>query len=265
MIRVSIITPAMDSVETLRMTLESVRLQQYHEIEHIVIDGGSSDGTIELLEASPGVRWISETDMGIYDAINKGMRLATGDLVGVLNADDFLAKPTVIREVVEAIGPHDAVYRDVCFVHPRNLHRVVRDFSSAGFRPGMFLSGFMPAHPSFYARPSLFEAYGDYRVDYRICADYELLLRFILIHGIRTRYVPGTHTVMRTGGVSNASPLSRLQLNREMVRACRENGISIGLHDMLWKYPVKVQEYLRPSLLPSVRLELGWLLLPNGC
>lgn len=264
MTRVSIITPTRNSAGTLKMALDSVRLQHHPEIEHIVIDGNSSDRTLELLDASPDVHWISEPDSGIYDAINKGLSMATGDVVGVLNADDFLATPAVIQEIVEGITSHDAVYRDVSFVHPSDLRRVVRDYRSANFRPGMFLAGFMPAHPSFYARRSLFTYFGDYRRDYRICADYELLLRFILIHGIRTRYIPGTHAIMRTGGVSNATPISRWRLNREMVRACRENGISVGMQDLIWKYPSKFKEYLGPGLSHGVRLDLNWLITPAG-
>jgi glycosyltransferase involved in cell wall biosynthesis len=243
---VSIITPAWNNAATLPMTLASVAAQSYPHIEHIVVDGASEDATVQLLERSSSVRWLSEPDSGLYDAINKGLGLAQGDVVGVLNADDFLSGPDSITDLTAAIVGVDAVYGDVVYVHADDLLRTVRHYDSQSFRPSMFLNGYMPAHPTFYARRALFEQFGTYRTDYRICADFELLLRFMLIHRITTRYVPGPQVVMRTGGVSNASPLSRLQLNREMVRACRENGVSLGLMHMVWKYPHKIGDYLRP-------------------
>ena len=254
---VSIITPTWNSSGTLPTTIASVRAQTYEPIEHIIIDGGSTDQTLPLLRSQSSSRWISEPDGGLYEAINKGLSMAQGDIVGVLNADDFLALPGTVEQLVGAMRGVDAVYGDVVYVNPHDLSRPVRYYSSASFRPGMFLNGYMPAHPTFYARRDLLRRFGMYRIDYAICADYELLLRYMLIHGIHTRYVAGHHVTMRTGGVSNANPMSRLNLNREMVRACRDNGLSVRLPKMAWKYPHKIQDFVRPQIRAGL-LDTEW-------
>lgn len=243
---VSIITPTWNSAGTLPMSLASVAAQSYGSIEHIVIDGGSSDHTVSVLQAQRGLLWVSEPDHGLYHAINKGLAMASGEVIGVLNADDFYSGADIVAQLATSVTDVAAVYGDVVYVRAEDLTRTVRHFSSEAFRPSMFLNGYMPAHPTFFARRELFERYGAYRTDYAICADFELLLRLMLVRAVPTKYVPGSHVVMRTGGVSNATVCSRLQLNREMVRACRENGISATLPQMLWKYPHKIRDYLRP-------------------
>ncbi len=248
--RISVITPTFNCAAGLDRTLRSVRLQSYPDVEHIVVDGGSSDETAALLASHHAGPWVSEPDTGLYDAINKGLAMATGSIVGVLGAGDFLARRETLSILTSPLKSSEitAVYSDVAFVRPTNTDRVVRYFSSASFRPGMFLNGYMPAHPTFYARLEMLRKLVGYRQDYRICGDYELLLRYMLIHNFRTEYVPGLAVVMETGGVSNASPLSRLHLNEEMVRACRDNNIQARLPQMAWKYPTKVREFVTPRL-----------------
>lgn len=262
---ITVITPTLNSSTSLIRTLRSVRRQACPPVEHIVVDGQSSDDTVEILRSEHTGPWISERDSGLYEAINRGLEMATGSIVGVLGAGDFFARPYSLRSLTRPLDDATvaAVYSDVAFVRPPNPDRVVRYYSSAGFRPGMFLNGFMPAHPTFYARTDLLRQLGGYRTDYRICADYELLLRFMLIHSFRAEYVPDLSVIMQTGGISNANAMSRLQLNREMVRACKENNISAHLAQMAWKYSSKVSGFLVPRLprFPSdlKRVDSSWM------
>lgn len=249
--KISIITAAYNSAATIRDTLESVKNQTHPDIEHIIIDGASKDNTVEIIQQYPHVaKWVSERDKGLYDAINKGIQLASGDFVGILNSDDFLAEPTTIAQLVATLqqSKTDAIYGDIAFVSPDNLQKVVRYYSSRRFHPGRFRYGYMPAHPSFYARKSLFEKLGSYKLDYKIAADYELLIRFLFTHQIKTAYLEKVLVYMRTGGISNASIKSRYILNQEIVKACREHGIESNMLLLSGKYLFKVFEYLKPLL-----------------
>jgi glycosyltransferase involved in cell wall biosynthesis len=244
---VSIITVSHNSILTISDTIMSVLKQTYPHIEYIIVDGGSKDGTVELIESFGDKinRFVSEPDLGIYDAINKGIRLAKGDIIGVLNSDDYFFNETVVKNVVTAFADNDfdAVYGDIRFVDKVNSSKVVRSYSSKRFHPGKFKYGFMPAHPSFYAKRELFERYGYYKTDYKIAADYELLMRFILVNQIRCKYLGIPFVNMRTGGVSNKSIFSNYLLNKEILRACRENGVSTNYAYIYSKYLFKIFEY----------------------
>ncbi|MCF0173317.1 MAG: glycosyltransferase [Bacteroidales bacterium] len=252
--KISIITVTYNSAATLRDAIESVLRQDYGDWEYIVVDGLSGDDTVGIIrEYEPRfagrMKWVSEKDGGIYDAMNKGIGMATGDVVGILNSDDFFYDDNVLGRVAEAFEADksiEAVYGDVRFVSEPDLDRTVRYYSSAKFRPRRFRFGFMPAHPSFYTYKRNFERYGCYKTDYRIAADFELLTRFMYCNGIRTKYLPFVFTTMRTGGASTASWRSNLLLNREIVRACAENGIRTCLPLLFLKYFVKVFEFISP-------------------
>lgn len=251
--KISIVTTTYNSGGTVRDTFNSVLRQTYKDIEYIVVDGASTDNTLDIIrEYGPlfggRMKWISEKDNGIYDAMNKGIRMATGDVVGILNSDDFYHRTDTISQVADAFLDKEveAVYGDVRFVSPGNLDKTVRYYSSKNFTPRRFRFGFMPAHPTFFTYTRYFESYGYYKTDYRIAADYELLLRFLYIHGLKSRYLPFDFMKMRTGGASTASVRSNLLLNREIVRACRENGIWTCLPLLLLKYFVKVFELRGP-------------------
>jgi glycosyltransferase involved in cell wall biosynthesis len=249
--KVSIVTVTLNSAATLATAMDSVSRQDHPEIEHILIDGRSSDGTVDIIRSYPHVtRWISEPDQGLYDAINKGIRLATGDVVGILNSDDFFPSPHVVSQIAEALNDQqvDAVFGDVAFVRPRNLQKIVRMYSSRRFHPRQFARGYMPAHPTFYVRRRCYEQFGVYQSDYRIAADYELLVRFLHRHRVSYRYLPVTMVYMRTGGVSNKTIASRYVLNREIVRACRENGVTTNMARLSLKYVFKVFEYVKPRI-----------------
>lgn len=246
---VSIVTVSFNSFKTISLTIDSVLNQTYHNIEYIVIDSGSTDGTVDLIKSYGGRidRFISEPDKGIYDAINKGIRLSTGEIIGILNSDDFFYDNNIIQKVVDAFSEKqvDAVYGDLLFVDRIVTTKVTRKYSSERFNPGKFRFGFMPAHPTFYAKRELFDRFGYYKTDYKIAADFELLLRFILINKITCKYLKMNFVNMRRGGTSTKSLRSNLILNKEIARACKENGIHTNYCKIYSKYLLKVFEYFR--------------------
>lgn len=249
--KISLITATYNSGRVLRTTLESVLKQTYSDIEYIIIDGASKDNTMDLVhEYEPlfngRIKWISEPDKGIYDAMNKGIRMATGDIVGIINSDDFYHRTDVLSRVAEAFEEPgvQAVYGDVRFVHPGDLDKTIRYYSSKVFSPKLFRYGFMPAHPTFFTYKKYFEEFGYYKTDYKIAADYELLVRFLYVHKLQAKYLPLDFMKMRTGGVSTASVRSNILLNKEIVRACRENGLWTCFPLLLMKYAVKVFELI---------------------
>lgn len=249
--KISLITATYNSGRVLRTTLESVLKQTYSDIEYIIIDGASKDNTMDLVhEYEPlfngRIKWLSEPDKGIYDAMNKGIRMATGDIVGIINSDDFYHRTDVLSRVAEAFEEPgvQAVYGDVRFVHPGDLDKTIRYYSSKVFSPKLFRYGFMPAHPTFFTYKKYFEEFGYYKTDYKIAADYELLVRFLYVHKLQAKYLSLDFMKMRTGGVSTASVRSNILLNKEIVRACRENGLWTCFPLLLMKYAVKVFELI---------------------
>lgn len=244
---VSIITVSYNSVNTISDTIKSVLSQTYPNIEYIIIDGFSNDGTNELIKSSGDkiTKHISEEDNGIYDAMNKGIKLASGEIIGILNSDDFFYSENIIEKVVEAFNNSDvdAVYGDIQFVDCKNTSKVVRYYSSKKFNPNKFKYGIMPAHPSFYVKKELFDKIGDYKTNYKIAADYELLLRFLYKNQIKSKYIELPFVSMRTGGVSNKSIRSNFILNKEIKRACTENGIKTNYGYIYSKYFKKVFEF----------------------
>ena len=252
--KVSIITVTYNSAATLADTLESVKNQDHPDVEHILVDGASKDNTVKIIQSYPHVaKYVSEPDKGLYDAINKGIEMCTGDVVGILNSDDFFPHEKVISKMVDAFNNNDvdAVYGDVAFVRPERLDKVVRLYSSKKFNPRKFAFGYMPAHPSFYVKRKFYMNYGLYKLDYKIAADYELLMRFIYKHHLKYYYLPEVMVYMRTGGVSNKTVLSRYVLNKEIVKACKENGVNTNMALISLKYFFKIFEYIKPAMRPG--------------
>lgn len=249
--QVSIITVAWNSAATIADTLRSVLSQTYKDIDYWVIDGLSTDGTIEIVRQwqprfNGRLHLISEKDAGLYDAMNKGIRHCTGDIVGILNSDDFFTSDTVIQTVVESFSDDiDAVYGDVHFVNAENLDKTVRYYSSSSFRPAKMRFGYMPAHPSFYARREVFDRCGLYSLDFKLAADYEMMVRLFCKYKIKAQYIQKDFVTMRTGGMSNSSIRNRLLLTKEDARACRENGVYSNFFLCSFKYFTKVFEFLR--------------------
>jgi glycosyltransferase involved in cell wall biosynthesis len=248
MIKVSIITVSSNSCKTLKGTIDSVLSQTYPDIEYIIIDNASNDGTVDLVKSYNNkiAKFISEPDHGIYNAMNKGIKIATGDIVGILNSDDFFCDDYVIEKVAASFNDQhiDAVYGDVRFIDPFNTQKTLRFYSSGNFKPNRFKFGFMPAHPSFYVRRKYFELLGYYKEDYKIAADYELLIRFLFLHRLRYKYIKMPFVSMRPGGVSNKSLKNIFILNKEIIRACSDNGIKTNYIYVYSKYLIKVFELM---------------------
>lgn len=246
--KISIITTTYNSEKTITDTIESVLNQTYKDIEYIIIDGNSNDNTINIVKHyvplfNGRIKWISESDNGIYDAMNKGIKLATGDIIGTLNADDFFSNDTIIEAIQQEFQKNkslDAIYGDVHFVNPCDLKKCVRYYSSKIFKPSLMKLGFMPAHPSFYVKKGCFTQYGLYKTDYKIAADFELLLRFIYIHKISTQYIPIDMVTMRTGGASTSGYKSHLLITKEHLKAFRENKIKSNLFLLSLRYIYKI-------------------------
>jgi glycosyltransferase involved in cell wall biosynthesis len=246
--KLSIITVSCNAEASIGATLKSVAAQTHPDIEHIVIDGASTDGTLERIAADGGhiAQLVSEPDKGIYDAMNKGIQRATGEVIGILNADDCYADNEVLARVARIMEsePIDVVYADVVFFAPDNPTATIRRYSSRYFSPERIAWGQMPAHPTLFLRRSVFDRFGLYRTDYRISGDYEFVARIFKEGSLRYRYLPEVLVRMRIGGISTGGWRNTLLLNREVLRACRENGIKTSLLRILSKYPAKLFEFL---------------------
>jgi glycosyltransferase involved in cell wall biosynthesis len=252
LLKISIITVSYNCSATIEDTIKSVASQSYSNKEYIIVDGLSNDNTLDILNNYSGVisKAISEPDSGIYDAMNKGIMLATGDVVGILNADDFYIDDTVIAKVVQAFdnNPIDALIADLVYVRPDKLDKIVRYYSSANFALDKFESGWMPPHPTFFVKRKCYEQFGLYKTDYKIAADFELLARFMVKNHITYHYLPEVIIKMRTGGASTKNLRSNLILNREIVRACAENDIKTNYFKVYTKYLTKLfQLVCRPK------------------
>ncbi len=227
--------------------MESVQHQTHPGIEYIVIDGLSTDKTLTIA-ASYGIvaQLVSEKDNGMYDALNKGIQLATGDVIGILNADDFLASADVLADVAKAFSETnaDVVYGDLWYVDKYDTEKVLRRWKSKPYKPGMFQWGWMPAHPTFYARRELFEKYGNYRLDMGSAADYELMIRFLHKHRAKSFYLPEVMVKMRVGGMSNSSLGNRIRANNADMEAMKINGIKFPRLAAFLKPIRKIPQFL---------------------
>lgn len=250
--KVSVITVCYNSAKTIANTLRSVRSQTYGDVEHIIIDGGSKDNTIEIIAAEGAhiAKLVSESDGGVYDAMNKGIQLATGDVVAFLNADDFYKSPDVLARVanVMEVEKLDALYGDVEFFRLDRPLSVARRYNSGQFTTGRLGWGWMPAHPALFVRRVLFQQYGLFQTDYRIAGDFEFVARVFKNAGLRHRHLAESLVRMQLGGISTSGWRATLQLNREMMRACRANAIPTNWFKLLLRYPLKMREFLRASL-----------------
>ncbi len=230
--KLSIITATYNSGRTIKDTMNSVLSQSYTDYEHIIIDGGSTDDTLDIIrELEPEYKgkliYVSGPDHGIYDAMNKGLALASGDVVGVLNSDDFFADRNVLSTIVNNIDRVDAVYGDLDFVDCKDSKKIVRLWRGSQFEPGAFMKGWHPAHPTFYARKECYDQFGGFDITYDVSADFELMLRFLEKGKITSRYVAETFVKMRTGGESTGSILRIIKGNKNAIRAFRKNGFKV--------------------------------------
>jgi glycosyltransferase involved in cell wall biosynthesis len=245
----SIITVCRNAAATIPDTLAAVRQQQYGEVEHLVIDGGSTDATLAILQAPENarVKWLSEADRGIYDAMNKGLALASGEVIGFLNADDLYADNGVLARVAsEFAAPEvDGVYGDLVYVDRQHPEKVSRYWRSCPYRPGLFQRGWAPPHPTFFVRREVYQRFGGFNVKYGLAADAELMLRFIARHGITTKYINHVMVRMRLGGVTNQSLRNIIVQNQEIFAAFRDNDIAASWPAFLaGKLTARVWQYL---------------------
>lgn len=247
---ISIITATYNSAETINDTIKSVLCQTNKDIEYIIVDGGSTDETIDIVksyesEFSGRLKWVSEKDKGIYDAMNKGIKMASGDIIGILNSDDYYTSDDILQTIADAFKCQnvDAIYGDIHFIKDGVPDKCVRYYSSRLFSPFWLRFGFMPAHPSFYCKRDVFDKSGLYRLDYKIGSDYEMMVRLFRKHKISSRYVPKDFVTMRTGGASNSNLQSRLTLIKEDVKACRDNGIYTNELFICLKFLYKIFEF----------------------
>ena len=245
--KLSIITVCFNSASTIRDTIESVLSQDHTDIEYIIVDGGSKDGTQAIVE-SYGARinrFVSEPDKGLYDAMNKGVALATGAVIGILNSDDFYESTTSLSSVVKAFEhcpESDAVFGDVVFVNPADLRKVTRFYRGNRFAPWKLRFGWMPPHPATFVRKLAYDTVGMYSLKYRISADYEFFVRLFMVYRLKYSYLDQVLVRMRSGGASTAGLRSSLKLNLEIVKACRTNGVYTNILMLALKLPFKLYE-----------------------
>jgi len=246
--KISVITVTRNSAATLPDALRSVASQSLKELEHIVIDGASTDATAEAvrLHGAHVSKFLSEPDIGIYDAMNKGLRLATGDIIGFLNADDYYADSGVLERVVDTMSRLglDVIYGDVAFFRKKNRHIIVRRYRSDRFSPRRLAWGWMPAHPAFFMKRETYQHIGFFNAEYRIAGDFEMMTRIFQQPQLRFEHLPEILVMMRAGGVSNAGFRNTVTLNLEVLKACRENNIEINILMLLSKYFNKLLEYI---------------------
>jgi glycosyltransferase involved in cell wall biosynthesis len=248
--KVSIITITYNSAATVEDTLRTVVSQDYPDIEYIIIDGKSKDNTLNIIDKYKDsiARLISEKDKGLYDALNKGIKQATGDVVGMLHSDDLYAHNNVITNVVKTFAENpeaDAVYADLVFVNRNDTNKAMRVWESGEYKEGSFLQGWMPPHPTFFVKKNIYEKLGGFNTGLKLSADYELMLRFIHKNNIKLAYLKETIVKMRMGGVSNVSFFVKLKANLEDKMAWRMNGMKPKVTTMLMKPLRKIKQYFK--------------------
>jgi len=240
--KVSIITATYNSEAFLEQTILSVLQQTYPNIEYIIVDGGSTDGTLEIINKhkSKLSHFISEKDDGIYHALNKGIALATGDVIGFLHSDDFYISDTVIEHIVNAFATKntDAVYANLYFIDKNNTEKITRKWQSGDYSPNSFVNGWMPPHPTLFIKKEVYKIFGAFNLEFKTSADYELMLRFIHKHQIKLAYLNEFIIKMRIGGQSTASVNNRVKANLEDRKAWEVNGLKPKFYT-LWLKPIR--------------------------
>lgn len=246
--KISVITVCLNSEATVARAVQSVVAQEWLDVEHIVIDGGSTDSTYEILNRFNKhlAALVSEPDQGIYDAMNKGLARASGEIVCFLNADDHYADHSVLRDVAQQMISHklDALVADVGFFKADDPSRMIRRYRSDRFSPQKLAWGWMPAHPGLFLKREVVERVGKFRTDYRIAGDFEFIVRAFHGHNLRYQHFPRVLVHMQPGGASNNGLRAKFILNQEVLRACRANGVPTNMVKILSKYPLKLLELL---------------------
>ena len=251
--KISIITVCFNSEKTIKKTLLSIQNQKYNKIEHMIIDGKSNDKTISIVKKFEHVKKIiSEKDHGIYDAMNKGLKIATGDIVGFLNSDDFYASSNVLNLVNKTFNQDpklEACYADLVYIHPNDACKVLRYWKSNNFSYGSFAKGWCPPHPTFFVRRSVYERFGKFDLNYRIASDVDLMMRFLEKHKIKSQYVPEVWIKMRMGGTTNKNFRNIWLQNKEILHSLNKNNLSVNFTKFFaFKILSRILQYFkRPS------------------
>ncbi|WP_231461888.1 glycosyltransferase family 2 protein [Pedobacter sp. Leaf132] len=245
--KVSVITVVYNGESFLEACIKSVIAQDYADLEYIIIDGASTDGTLNIIKKYENhiYKFVSEADKGLYDAVNKGLNLASGAVIGLLNADDMLASNSIITEVATSFkndGNLQALYGDLNYIHPTN-NKIIRKWTSRQAGKKDFENGWMPAHPTLYIKKDVFEKYGNYALDLGTAADYDLMLRFLYVHHIKSKYLPMLMVNMRTGGLSNGSLRGILKAAKNDWIALRRNKLPLPLLILLKKKLNKIEQF----------------------
>lgn len=250
--KISIVTICFNSEDTIEKTIQSVIEQTYKEIEYVVIDGGSTDATKSIIEKyrSHIAYFVSEKDHGIYDAMNKGVQACTGDVIGVLNSDDFYADEKVLEDIMDVFlkNPElESVYADLVYVDRLKEEQILRYWKSGAYKKGQFLKGWMPPHPTFFVRKNVYTRFGGYSLELKSSSDYEFMLRVLHKHEISTKYLPRVITKMRAGGQSNISLKNRIRANKEDRKAWKMNGLQPRPFTLLLKPLSKLKQWRKRS------------------
>jgi len=245
--KISIITVCLNSDETIEDAIKSILAQSYDDIEYIIVDGGSSDETLSIIKKYENeiTRYISEPDKGVYDALNKGLKLATGEVVGFLHADDFYATTETIKNVAKAFEHNnvDCLWGDLVYVGKENTEKIIRYWKSGKYKKNLFKRGWMPAHPTFFVKRRVYEKHGYFNTDFRIAADYEIMLRFLHKFNISSYYIPEVLVKMRVGGLSNRSLKNVVRKSIEDYNAWKINKLSGGIHTIIMKNISKIPQF----------------------
>ena len=246
--KISIITVTYNSAQTLEQTIQSVILQDYEDVEYIIVDGQSTDDTLSVIRKYRHKieHFVSEKDDGLYFAINKGIALATGDIIGILHADDFYTDDHVFSKIADTFKKNnaEAVYADLYYVDKDDTNRIARTWKSGNYSDGKFSWGWMPPHPTFFVKKEVYQKYGVFNTDLRSAADYELMLRFLHKHKIKVAYLPEFIVKMRVGGQSNASVKNRVKANKEDRKAWELNGLKPYFFTLTLKPLRKISQFL---------------------
>lgn len=251
--KISIITATWNSGATLRDTMESVLAQSYQNYEHIIVDGLSKDNTLDIVKEYESqyksrLIVISEKDNGLYDAMNKGIAMASGDVIGILNSDDFYADDEVLERIAHYIKDVETVYGDLVFVDFNNTSKIIRKWNGSQYNKHSFYNGWSPAHPTFYAKKSIFEKFGGFDLSFNVSADFELMFRFLEKGQASSKYIPFTLVKMRMGGESTGSIKNIIEGNKNILRAFKKNGFKVPHFYIIRRLTPKVVDFLTQNI-----------------
>ena len=245
--KVTIITVSYNSAKTIQDTIDSIKSQDYNDIEYIVIDGASNDKTLDILKKHKDVisKMISEPDNGIYDAMNKGLKMATGDIIGILNSDDFYLNNDCITKIVDCFSKEncDIVYTNINYVNQDDTSKIVRKWRCSEYKKGAFRNGWHPAHPGFFVRKRLYDEYGNFDTNLRIAADFDIMYRFIEIFKSKSKFLDYTSVGMRIGGESNQSLINIFKGNNDVIKSFSKYGNPIPFYYPFLRLIPKIKQY----------------------